>query len=119
MPIVNVQFQTVTCDGPGCKNTVTFAANPQDHAKAAAENPWLVSTRGVTAAGANPDNSPRTFVYCSDACEVNNVTAGAHNPPQKKVIDIATGSAALKQAAAQAAAQQAADKAIREGGPTR
>lgn len=119
MSIVNTQYQTVQCDGPNCKNIATFAATPQDHAKAVQEHPWLATTRGATGAGPDAQGQPRQFVYCSDACEVNAVTAGTHNPLQKKVIDIATGSAALKQAAEQAARQQAADKALREGGPER
>jgi hypothetical protein len=113
--IVNISYQTVSCDGPNCKKTATYEASPQGYAKSLEENPWLFTARGVTAAGPDEKGQPRQFSYCSDACEVNAITAGTHNALQKKVIDIAVGSTALKQAAEQAARQQAADKAIREG----
>jgi len=117
MGIVNTQFQTVKCDGPNCDKTATYEANQPDHDRAVKENPWLATVRGVTGAGPDGQGQPRQFVYCSDTCCVEAISTGIHNPPTKKVIDIATGSAALKQAAEQAARQAATNRAIREGGP--
>jgi hypothetical protein len=109
----DTQFRTVTCEGPECKNTVTFEVNQQDpsSAKAAHDaNPWLNTIRIVQASGLN-------HVYCSDDCEISAVGAGYHNPKERKSILLPDASNAVQVAAAQAAQVEAANRALKTGGP--
>lgn len=112
MSILDAQFRTVTCNGTGCDKTVTF--NQKDSQNVVNDNPWLQSVRVIQTADG------RNLCYCSDVCEVNNVSSGAHNPPQaKKIIEMPTaGSDAVVRAAALAAAQaEEATRALKAGTP--
>lgn len=102
--IVDAVFRTISCDG-NCGKTVTFAQ--QDAEKTVKENDWIQGIRMVTA------GDGRKFAYCTDECEVKGVTTGSHNLPVAKVIDIATGTNAMKQAAALAAAKAQSDLALK------
>lgn len=106
---VGKRLMTVSCDAEGCDKTISF--DPASMQQVLAANPWTQNVRTILTS----DNRKQT--YCCDDCEVKGVTTGNHNIPVKKVIDIATGTNAMKDAAAQAKAQQAAETAIRTGGP--
>lgn len=112
MSIHDTVIRTITCNGPECKNTVTF--EQKENKEAVDANPWLKSARVIQT------GDGRNLVYCSDVCEVNGVGSGAHNPPEaKKVIEMPTGGSldAIKKAAAAAKAAEEGTKALREGRP--
>lgn len=109
MSIIQQTFKTVTCNGPECKNTVTFEAGQEQ--AVAEEKPWFKTLRMVqTAQG-------RNFVYCSDNCEIANVSAGsgAHNPEERKNIIVPEGANAMAQAEQQAKIAEAAARAMKAG----
>lgn len=112
MSIVDNQYRTITCNGPNCTKTATF--NIKEAEAAVKENPWLENTRLV-----NRLSDGRVFAYCSDACEVDAVTAGSHNKEEKKVIEMPTGASreAIMRAAAAAKAAEEGAKALKEGRP--
>jgi hypothetical protein len=100
-------MQTISCDRPGCGNTVTFDTRLGKEAVAA--NPWLNTIRIVR----TPDK--REYLLCSDVCEIENIKSGAHNKQEPKQI-ITDGSAQAVAAAAQAAeAAKASDANLRSG----
>jgi hypothetical protein len=115
MSVIDTQYRTISCNS--CKNTVTFEVeeNKKNPNPTMNENPWLATTRLVQGGGKN-------YVYCSDECEVEGVTAGNHNPPEeKKIIDISKVGAnavnAIKMAAEKAARDEQATKDIKDGNP--
>ena len=106
MSIIDVGYRTVTCNGTGCKNTITF--EPKNAPEIAKEQVWLKSLRIVQANGQN-------FCYCSDQCELTGVAAGLHNPPEeKKIVAVPTGAQATTAIQAAAQAAKAAEQATRQ-----
>ncbi len=80
MSFVQSSFVTISCDGPECDKTATFAANDEANQQAQRDNPWLLSHRAVQ----TPDR--RNLSYCSDECEAKAVATGAHNKLEKRII---------------------------------
>jgi len=113
MAILDQTYRTITCNAPGCKNTVTF--DVKDGQKVTEATPWLKSARVVQT------GDGRNLVYCSDPCEVAGITEGWHVPVEKKVIAAPEGSAqeAIRAAAAAAAAAAEADANLRKGAPVK
>lgn len=114
MGMIDLQYRTVTCNGPECKNTTTFQLSKEEHQKALAApgNEWLKSTRILN----TPDG--RVLVYCSDTCEAKGIATGSHNLPEPKRIIEGVASAAQVRAAADAAhAAEEATRAIKAGQP--
>lgn len=110
MSIVQQVFKTITCNGPSCKNTVTYDAQQQGaEQQMAQDTPWLKTLRLLQT------SQGRNFAYCSDACEIENVATGAHNPETRKTIILPTGANAAEIAAQQAANAEAATKALKSG----
>ena len=110
MSIVQQVFKTITCNGPECKNTVTYDANQQGaEQQMAQDTPWLKTLRLVQNA------QGRNFAYCSDECEIANVATGAHNPETRKTIILPTGANAAEVAAAQAHQAEEATRALKAG----
>lgn len=107
MSVIRQAFTTITCNGVGCANTVTFEDSKQQ--EVANETPWMRTIRVVQT------GQGRNFVYCSDSCELSNVGAGAHNPEERKVIAFPQGANAMEMAAAQAKAAENATKSLKEG----
>lgn len=106
MAIIDVGYRSVTCNGTGCKNTVTF--EPKNAPDVAKEHVWLKNLRIVQANGQN-------FCYCSDTCELTAIESGAHNPPEeKKIISMPSGTQATTAIQAAAAAAKAAEQATRQ-----
>ena len=110
MGMQQVQYRTVTCDGLSCKNTVTFEQRQDNRGivDAMEAHPWIKAVREIQASG-------RGFLYCSDACELESVAAGNHNPVERKTIVLPEGANALQAAEAQAKLQEAAEKAMKSG----
>ena len=110
MPITDSVIRIINCDGAGCtKPTLTFDRKEEQQTFAKPENGWVKGLRLVNTADG------RTFMYCSDECEVKGTATGKHNLPEPKKI-IETGNAAAVAAAAQLAeARAVAEKAVREG----
>lgn len=107
MSILDQQFRTITCNGPGCEKTITYS---MADAKTTVEaNPWLKSVRLVSVEGKQP------FVYCSDSCEVGGVTTGQHNPVEAKPTIVPGNTASIQQAAAAAAAAAQATRELKQG----
>ena len=110
MSVIDATFRTMTCNGVGCKNTVTF--DTKDAEQTFKGTPWLRSFRIVAAQG-------RNFFYCNDVCELSGVEAGVHNPPEeKKIVELpSVGSAttAIQQAAAAARAAEESTRKIKSG----
>ena len=107
MSIIQQTFKTVTCNGPECKNTVTFEAGQEQ--AVAEEKAWFKTLRMIqTAQG-------RNYVYCSDACEIANVAVGLHNPEERKNIIVPEGANAMAQAEQQAKIAEAAARAMKAG----
>lgn len=107
MAIVQQTFKTITCNGPECKNTVTFEAGKEQ--AVANDTPWFKTMRVVQNA------QGRNFCYCSDPCEIANIATGAHNPEERKNIVLPAGANAVDVAASQAAEAERATKALKSG----
>ena len=101
-------FVTVSCDGPDCGKTATFASDQESAKQAFNENAWMNSIRTIITI------DQRKFVYCSDECEAKSVGIGVHN---KKVLVEPTGPNAAALAAQAAARAQQATAALKSGGP--
>lgn len=112
MPITPTQVLTITCDE--CAITATFPVNEQGQTTpdVIEANPWLKARRLVgTTYG-------KTFVYCSDTCEVKGTGKGQHNMPEpKKIIDAPANAAAVQAALQSAKAAAEANAAIKAGQP--
>ncbi len=118
MSIANSVVQTIKCDAPGCDKAIIFAQSETPEVVKA--NAWLRGVRIVQGLFTENPNIPnKTFVYCSDTCEVNGTGTGKHNPIEKKVIEMPTGDqlAAIRAAAAQAQAVAEGTQALKEGRP--
>ena len=112
MSLIDTQFRTISCNGPECTKTVTFAMSQEKQTFEAPENVWLKSMRLVQTLDA------RKLVYCSDECEAKAVATGVHNLPEpKRIIDNVASAAQVQAVAAAAKAQEAATVAIKAGGP--
>ena len=98
---IESHFLTVSCDGPNCSKSVTFAATNEGSKEAIQDNPWLMSYRNVGT------QDKRTLGYCSDACEVEATATGVHNILEPKKIVAPGGQQGIDLAAK--AAKQAAD----------
>lgn len=109
MSIVDIAIRTITCNGPNCTRTVTFEQSQAE--QIVRDNPWLNSIRVIQVTG-----SKRNLSYCSDTCEVDGITSGAHNPVEEKPALITSANeASIRQAAQLAAQAEAATKAIKAG----
>ena len=105
-------YKTVSCNGPGCENTVTYEASQEGADQAITlTTPWMKTLRVVQT------KQGRVFAYCSDSCELGSIAAGNHNPEERKQIVLPQGANAQQQAAYEAARAEAATKAIKAGGP--
>lgn len=110
MAVIDAQYRTLTCDV--CKKTVTYE-HPKELAATVEASPWLKTLRFVQTS----DN--RTFLYCSDLCNVEAVGTGVLNLKEQPKVAIPQGGAQAQIAAAAAAAarQAEANKALKEGSP--
>ena len=110
MSLVDIAYRTITCDA--CQKTVTWE-HPKDMNATVEANTWLRTTRVIQT------GDQRTFMYCSDLCEVAGIETGKHNVPDPPKVEIPQGSAQAQIAAAAAAAKQAAQatEAIKTGRP--
>lgn len=113
MPIKQTNVITISCDGPKCKNTVTFLGEKVAHAEAKKNNLWLDNLRTITT------DDQRVFSYCSDVCEVDAITSGEHNKKEeKKVVSIDTNTEfQIKQAAELARQAAEATQNLKDGKP--
>ena len=111
MGIVNVTFRTITCNGPECKNTVTYESSKEKETIEAPENAWVNGLRTIQTL------DQRMFTYCSDVCEIGGVKTGQHNKPEpKKIVDTSGApSAQIAEAAAAAKAAEEATKQLKAG----
>jgi hypothetical protein len=105
---VKNSFITITCDGPACDKTVTFAETQEGFNEALQSNTWMNCIRVI----GTPDQ--RKFVYCSDECEVKATATGVHN---KKLLVTPQGPNAAQLAAEAALRAQQATQALKSGGP--
>jgi hypothetical protein len=110
MGVVDAQFKTITCNT--CGLTVTYQ-HPQDLNATVESNPWIKTSRFVQT------GDQRTFLYCSDLCEIAGIESKLHNVQEAPKVEIPTGGAQAQIAAAAAAAKRAEDanKAIKDGKP--
>lgn len=107
MSIKDLVSRTIKCEGPECKNEITF--DPQNIEQIKALPDWVRTYRTI-------QNGQRaTFGYCSDVCEVKGVTTGNHNVPEPKAVAEATTQAEIRQAALEANQAAEANKALKEG----
>jgi len=109
MSVVQSAFVTFSCDGPECGKTATFAATQEDRQLAVTNNPWLNAMRFVKT------GDGREVSYCSDECEINAVSAGAHNRLEPKRIVDAAGQAQVNLAAEAAKRAAQATAALKAG----
>jgi hypothetical protein len=110
MGVVDAQFKTITCNT--CQKTVTYQ-HPQDLQATVEANPWIKTSRFVQT------GDQRTFLYCSDLCEVAGIESTLHNVQEAPKVELAQTGAQAQIAAAAAAAKRAeeANRAIKEGKP--
>jgi|ERR1700733_5812869 len=110
MGVVDAQFKTITCNT--CEKTVTYQ-HPQELTATVEANPWIKTSRFVQT------GDQRTFLYCSDLCEIAGIETKIHNVQEAPKVEIPTGGAQAQIAAAAAAAKAAeqANKALHEGKP--
>lgn len=111
MGVVDTSYKTVTCNT--CGLTATYQ-HPQEHNAMVEANPWIKTSRFIQT------SDQRTFLYCSDLCEIAGIESKLHNVQEAPKVEIPTGGAQAQIAAAAAAAKRAeeANKAIKEGKPT-
>jgi hypothetical protein len=120
MGLTQTVYQTVTCNGPNCTKTVTFAAAEEQVELAKPENAWVATARVVTdlKQNPNPQAPKRVFIYCSDICEIEATQAGMHNPPEaKRLITFSGNPGQVAAAAAAAKKAEEATKALKAGQP--
>lgn len=112
MGIIDTGFRSISCNGPDCTKTVTFALATEKATFDDPANVWLKSMRMVQTLDA------RKLVYCSDVCEAKAIEKGIHNLPEpKRIIDNVATPAQVQAAADAAKAQEAATAAIKAGQP--
>jgi len=102
-------IRTIKCENEECNKTITFDRKDE---KATFENPansWLRALRLVQTV------DQRSYVYCSDVCEIAGAKSGVHNLPQPKTIIEAGNPAAVAAAAAAAEAAKASDQNLKSG----
>jgi hypothetical protein len=118
MSTQNTTFQTLSCDGPNCKNSAVIeASDPAAVAKALTENPWIKVLRTVISSERlNAQGQPVQYNFCSDVCLVNAATARMFDE-QKIVTPTGNANAQIKAALEAKAREQAADAALRQGQP--
>jgi hypothetical protein len=106
MSVIDATYRTMTCNGVGCTNSVTFdIKNAEETFKA---TPWLRTFRIVQANG-------RNFFYCGDLCEISGIEAEVHNPPEeKKIVELPSVGSATSAIQAAAAAARAAEESTRK-----
>lgn len=110
MSVIKQDIITMSCDGPECKNSVVFALALEEQTANTPGNEWMKAVRIVKSADG------RTFLYCSDVCEVKGIGTGQHNRPEpKKIIGDAGSAAAVAQAAAAAEQAKKATEALKQG----
>jgi hypothetical protein len=108
MSINQITYETITCNGPDCKNTVTYENTQAQQVLTAPENAWTKTARLVQPLLQNPQNPNKlVFLYCSDSCEIKGTGLGVHNLPEPKRIVSGPGVNAEQVAAAAAAAKRA------------
>jgi hypothetical protein len=110
MGVVDTNYKSFTCNG--CNVTVTYQ-HPQELAATIEANPWLKTSRFVQT------GDQRTFLYCSDLCEISGIESKLHNVQEAPKVEIPTSGAQaqIQAAAAAAKAAEAANKALHEGKP--
>lgn len=107
MAITDKVSRIIKCEGPDCKNEVTF--DPQNIEQIKALPDWIRTYRTI-------QNGQRaSFGYCSDVCEVKGVTTGKHNVPEPKAVAEATTEADIRQAAHEAKQAAEATDALKNG----
>jgi hypothetical protein len=108
MSINQIVYETITCNGPDCKNTVTYETGRARETLTLPENAWTKTARLVQPLLQDPQNPNKlVFLYCSDACEVKGTALGVHNLPEPKRVISGPGVNAEQVAAAAAAAKRA------------
>ena len=119
MSIIQTNYVTFSCNGPGCAKTMTFEATPQGQALALTnpDNAWLRTSRRVLSLLPLPgQQQPLEFLYCSDICEVQAVGTGAHNLPEpKRIVEAASNPASVALAAEAAKRVSEATTALKAG----
>lgn len=109
MALTDVATRTIKCDNPECNKEITFNRAEE---KATFDNPgniWLKSIRLVQAI------DQRSFVYCSDICEILGARSGQHNLPEPKKIIEAANAQAVAAAAQSAEAARVSDENLKRG----
>lgn len=110
MGVNRQEVLSMTCDGPECDKSVTYAKSVEEQTINAQGNEWMKTVR------ISQSSDGRTFLYCSDVCEVKGVGTGKHNPPEpKKIIDNVGNAAAVAQAALAAEQAKKATEALKQG----
>lgn len=118
MGVVNTIYNTISCEGPNCKKTVTFLATDEQVELAKAENAWVLKTARtvINLVPAPGQQKPVPRLYCSDSCEVEATATGVHNVPEpKRIVTEPASAAAVAAAAAAAQRAQAATEALKSG----
>ena len=110
MGVVDTAYKSITCNS--CNKTVTYQ-HPQKLAATVEANPWIKTSRFVQT------GDQRTFLYCSDLCEISGIESKLHNVQEAPKVEIPTvgAQAQIQAAAAAARAAEAANKALHEGKP--
>lgn len=106
--IINNATRTVSCDAEGCDKKVTFSQATMQ--EAFAQNPWLATSARII-----KTNDDRSLVYCSDECTIKAAATGVMNVPTKKVIELAEGTDALKNAEKLGKVVEQSNAAIKKG----
>jgi hypothetical protein len=118
--IIDTIYKTISCEGPDCKNSVTFLQTEERTELAKPENAWVLKTARtvINLVPAPGQERPTPRLYCGDVCELNAIKTGAHNVPEpKRIVSEPASAAAVAQAAAAAKRAEAATEALRAGGP--
>jgi hypothetical protein len=110
MGVVDTSYKSITCDT--CGQTATYQ-HPQELKTALEANLWIKTSRFVQT------GDQRTFLYCSDLCELAGIESKLHNVQEAPKVEIPTSGAQAQIAAAAAAAKRAeeANRAIKDGKP--
>lgn len=118
MPVINIGYTTISCEGPKCTKTVTFLASDEQVELAKPENSWVLKTARtvINLVPAPGQQKPVPRLYCGDVCEAEATATGVHNVPEpKRIVSEPATAAQVAQAAAAAQRAQAATEALKSG----
>jgi hypothetical protein len=109
MAITDKALRTLACNNLECNKSITFDRAEEKQTFDNPANIWLKSIRLIQTV------DQRSFLYCSDVCEIMGTKSGQHNLPEPKKIIEDANPAAVQAAAAAADAAVKSNENLKTG----